>query len=114
VYAGDALYRTNHEQLLVPASNDKIFSIAAAMALLGTDHRYETPFCLEGPSGPSPSLCVSGRADSSLTSVQLAAAVESIANSLAEPTRGIRVVLDDSAFSGFPASWEWADLVVPI
>jgi len=39
---GDILYSLNAEKSLIPASNMKLFTTAAALALLGPDFRYET------------------------------------------------------------------------
>jgi len=42
VDTGKALYSLNSEKLFTPASNTKLFTSAAAMALIGPDYRFQT------------------------------------------------------------------------
>lgn len=41
--SGDTLYERHPDKLFVPASTTKLFSVAAALATLGADDRFETP-----------------------------------------------------------------------
>ena len=45
---GKALYSQNPEQLFLPASNDKLFTTAAALAIAGPDYRFHTTVEVEG------------------------------------------------------------------
>jgi D-alanyl-D-alanine carboxypeptidase/D-alanyl-D-alanine-endopeptidase (penicillin-binding protein 4) len=45
---GETVYGHNAEQLFVPASVTKLFSVAAALFLLGADFRFETPVYRRG------------------------------------------------------------------
>jgi serine-type D-Ala-D-Ala carboxypeptidase/endopeptidase (penicillin-binding protein 4) len=45
---GETVYSHNADRLFVPASVVKIFSVAAALALLGVDYRFETPVYARG------------------------------------------------------------------
>jgi D-alanyl-D-alanine carboxypeptidase/D-alanyl-D-alanine-endopeptidase (penicillin-binding protein 4) len=45
---GETVYSHNAERLLLPASVTKLFAVAAALALLGADFRFETPVYRRG------------------------------------------------------------------
>jgi D-alanyl-D-alanine carboxypeptidase/D-alanyl-D-alanine-endopeptidase (penicillin-binding protein 4) len=45
---GETVYAHNADQLRVPASVTKVFSVAAALAVLGADFRFETPLYRRG------------------------------------------------------------------
>ncbi|HEV7552258.1 MAG TPA: D-alanyl-D-alanine carboxypeptidase/D-alanyl-D-alanine-endopeptidase [Candidatus Angelobacter sp.] len=45
---GKALYSQNREQLFLPASNDKLFTTAAALSIAGPDYRFHTTVEAEG------------------------------------------------------------------
>lgn len=45
---GETVYAHNAQRLLLPASVTKLFSVAAALALLGADFRFETPVYRRG------------------------------------------------------------------
>lgn len=47
------LYRRNAERGFLPASNQKLFTTAAALDLLGPTHRYETPLRFNGTTADS-------------------------------------------------------------
>ncbi|HZD93853.1 MAG TPA: D-alanyl-D-alanine carboxypeptidase/D-alanyl-D-alanine-endopeptidase [Candidatus Sulfotelmatobacter sp.] len=48
VASGNALYSQNPEQLFLPASNTKLFTTAAALAIAGPDYRFRTTVEAEG------------------------------------------------------------------
>ncbi|MEX0713152.1 MAG: D-alanyl-D-alanine carboxypeptidase, partial [Pirellulales bacterium] len=45
---GQVLYERNPDKLFAPASVTKLYSVAAALAELGPDHRFETPIYAQG------------------------------------------------------------------
>ena len=50
--SGQVIYERDADQLLKPASNTKLFTTAATMALLGDEHRHETVvYATAAPSG---------------------------------------------------------------
>lgn len=46
--SGEVLYQHDADKLFAPASTTKLFSVAAALAELGGDHRFETPVARRG------------------------------------------------------------------
>ena len=46
--SGETLYELNPDKLFVPASTTKLFSVAAALEVLGADHRFHTPVYARG------------------------------------------------------------------
>jgi D-alanyl-D-alanine carboxypeptidase/D-alanyl-D-alanine-endopeptidase (penicillin-binding protein 4) len=48
---GQVLYQKNASELLVPASNLKLFTAYAALARLGPNFRYQTQFLTDAPGG---------------------------------------------------------------
>lgn len=108
---GKVVYGRNASDLLNPASNAKLFTSAAALAILGPGFRFETEFIFDGdPHKPAPvpktpkerraarqNLYVRGGGDPTLTNEEL----WSIASELYD--RGLRtitgdIVLDESFF----------------
>lgn len=45
---GQTLYEHNGQNSFIPASNQKLFTVATALDALGSDHRYETPLYFDG------------------------------------------------------------------
>jgi D-alanyl-D-alanine carboxypeptidase/D-alanyl-D-alanine-endopeptidase (penicillin-binding protein 4) len=64
---GEVLYAHNADELLIPASNRKLFVTALALHHLGPDYRFSTPLYLSRrPDGPGPfsgNLIVRGKGD---------------------------------------------------
>jgi len=118
---GDTLYSKNAGKLFMPASNMKIITSAAALALLGPDYTYKTTFLADGPVGDSlldGNLLVIGRGDPTISDNMRGLATV-VMDSLADSVRahGIRQVSGALARVGnaFPDSthgygWEWDDL----
>jgi serine-type D-Ala-D-Ala carboxypeptidase/endopeptidase (penicillin-binding protein 4) len=117
---GETLYALNPRKLMMPASNMKIVTLAAAAATLGWDYTYETTIRAAGPieNGVlAGDLIVSGSGDPSL-SITDGMADRVFADWAAKlKAAGVRVVSgrivgDDSAFDdeeiGF--GWSWDDL----
>ncbi len=72
--SGATLYAREADMLLNPASNVKLFTVAAALARLGPEYRFETEAWLDaaGLSGGAPrALYLRGKGDPSLTTERL-------------------------------------------
>ena len=118
---GDTLYSKNAGKLIMPASNMKIITSAAALTLLGPDYTYRTTFLADGPVHDSlldGNLLVIGRGDPTI-SVNMRGVATTVMDALADSVRahGIREVTGSLARVGdaFPDSihgygWEWDDL----
>lgn len=116
---GRPLLRRDARRLFIPASNMKLVTAAAAMELLGPDHRFTTTVVAwVDPDGTADSLVVAGSGDPSLGKPfhdPPLAPLDSLADSLA--AAGLRavagpVVIDQSRFDSVlvhPA-WETFDL----
>jgi D-alanyl-D-alanine carboxypeptidase/D-alanyl-D-alanine-endopeptidase (penicillin-binding protein 4) len=120
---GRTLFEENAEKLLHPASNMKIYTVAAALDRLGPDYRFKTS--AYAPSMPDASgtirgdLVIYGRGDpsfaASFNNGDYYKAVDDFAASIA--ASGVKrvegnVVGDDSYFTGshLGYGWEWDDL----
>ncbi len=96
--ARQTLFARNPNALLIPASNNKIFTTAAALKKLGAQYRIRTAVYGSGSSPNLATLRIVGHGDPSLTTAQLG----TIAQQLSQ--RGIRQVTqligDDTYFRG--------------
>jgi D-alanyl-D-alanine carboxypeptidase/D-alanyl-D-alanine-endopeptidase (penicillin-binding protein 4) len=111
----DTLYASNARKLMMPASNMKVVTIAAAAERLGWDYRFETTLLRSGPivNGTlQGDLVVRGTGDPTITRRSSAQTFEAWAELLAG--HGIRridgrIIGDDSAFDdeGIGAGWAW-------
>jgi serine-type D-Ala-D-Ala carboxypeptidase/endopeptidase (penicillin-binding protein 4) len=115
----DTLYALNARRLMLPASNMKIVTLAAAAEKLGWDYRYETRVMTNGTVANGAldgDLIVVGSGDPSLMDGDPAARLfDEWAAALR--TRGVqrimgRIVGDDNAFAdeGLGFGWSWDDL----
>ena len=99
------LFARNPATLLIPASNNKIFTTAAALKKLGAQYRIRTTVYGSGSSPNLATLRIVGHGDPSLTTTQL----EAIAQQLSQ--RGIRQVTqligDDTYFRGALTNSFW-------
>ncbi|HWR34896.1 MAG TPA: D-alanyl-D-alanine carboxypeptidase/D-alanyl-D-alanine-endopeptidase [Clostridia bacterium] len=130
--SGKTLYSQNAEKLFTPASNTKLFTTAAALALVGPDHRFRTTIETAGTVDKygrlSGDLVLVGRGDPNLsgrtlpynlrTERKLPAikALEELADQIV--AKGVKVidgdiVADDSyfAFERYGEGWSQDDLV---
>jgi D-alanyl-D-alanine carboxypeptidase/D-alanyl-D-alanine-endopeptidase (penicillin-binding protein 4) len=115
---GETLYALNARKLMMPASNMKVVTLAAAAERLGWDFRYETRLFAAGPIDGGTlqgDLVVVGSGDPSVTALEAetlfadwavrlqAAGVHAIAG---------RVIGDDDAFEdrGLGFGWSWDDV----
>jgi D-alanyl-D-alanine carboxypeptidase/D-alanyl-D-alanine-endopeptidase (penicillin-binding protein 4) len=121
---GDTLYSHNAGKLFMPASNQKIITGAAALALLGADYRYRTHFAARGPMSAGTlrgDLVVVGRGDPTVSDRMRGdamAPLREMADSL--HARGLRritgrVVAGGDAFpdANYGFGWSWDDFDAP-
>jgi D-alanyl-D-alanine carboxypeptidase/D-alanyl-D-alanine-endopeptidase (penicillin-binding protein 4) len=122
--AAETLYSRNAGKLFMPASNMKIVTGAAALALLGPDYRYRTAVIARAPIREGTlegDLAVAGRGDPTVSDQMREDAMQplrDLADSLlARGVRTIRgrVVAEGDAFPDAPLGfgWAWDDLDFP-
>jgi serine-type D-Ala-D-Ala carboxypeptidase/endopeptidase (penicillin-binding protein 4) len=128
---GEILYERNAERLFTPASNAKLFTSIAALALLGPDYRFHTTLESDGVLGDdgrlSGDLILVGRGDPDLSNRKFPFAgkaefdgpVDKVLAELADAAvaKGLKavdgdIVVDDSYFlyDPVPAGWSFGDL----
>jgi D-alanyl-D-alanine carboxypeptidase/D-alanyl-D-alanine-endopeptidase (penicillin-binding protein 4) len=117
---GDTLYSQNARRLLMPASNMKIVTLAAAAERLGWDYAYETKVLAGGPVAGGVlegDIVIVGSGDPSLMAAdgmaeRVFAGWAERLSALGVRTIAGRIVGDDRAFEsqtlGF--GWSWDDL----
>lgn len=104
------LYSRNADQLLMPASNAKLLTTAAAIVRLTPQFRKQTPFLASGQAPNLNTLRIVGQGDPTLNDAKL----EQIATLL--QSKGIRsigtLIGDDSVFQGplISPTWTWDDV----
>jgi serine-type D-Ala-D-Ala carboxypeptidase/endopeptidase (penicillin-binding protein 4) len=104
------LYNRNADQLLMPASNAKLLTTAAALIRLTPQFRKQTPFLASGQAPNLNTLRIVGQGDPTLSDAKL----EQIAQLL--QSKGIRsigtLIGDDSVFQGplINPTWTWDDV----
>jgi D-alanyl-D-alanine carboxypeptidase/D-alanyl-D-alanine-endopeptidase (penicillin-binding protein 4) len=129
---GKTLYLQNGDKLFTPASNTKLFTTAAALALIGPDYKFrttvETTGTLDRYGRLSGDLVLVGHGDPNLSGRELPydlktqrnddpiQALESLADTLVQ--KGVKfidgdIVADDSyfAFERYGEGWSQDDLV---
>jgi D-alanyl-D-alanine carboxypeptidase/D-alanyl-D-alanine-endopeptidase (penicillin-binding protein 4) len=118
---GETLYRRNAARVFLPASNQKLFTGAAALETLGPAYRFRTTVSASGQLRDGVlhgDLIVRGSGDPTL-SARFGASARSAFLAWADSlrTRGITTVRGgivgvDSAFAGAPwgSGWAWDDL----
>jgi D-alanyl-D-alanine carboxypeptidase/D-alanyl-D-alanine-endopeptidase (penicillin-binding protein 4) len=129
---GKTLYLQNAEKLFTPASNTKLFTTAAALALIGPDYKFrttvETTGTLDRYGRLNGDLILIGRGDPNLSGRELPydlrtqrnddpiQALEALADALVQ--KGVKfidgdIVADDSyfAFERYGEGWSQDDLV---
>src|SRR6266704_1401607 len=129
---GKVLYSLNADKLFTPASNTKLFTTAAALALIGPDYRFRTTIETNGSLDKygrlSGDLILVGRGDPTLSGRELpysmrtqrepdpVKVLEQLADELTQ--KGVKfidgdIVADDSyfAFERYGEGWSQDDLV---
>src|SRR5882724_5577144 len=129
---GKVLYNHNADKLFTPASNTKLFTTAAAMALIGPDYTFQTTVETNGTLDThgrlTGDLVLVGRGDPNLSGRELPYALhterndhpirvlEQLADTLAQ--KGVKyvdgdIIADDSyfAFERYGEGWSQDDLV---
>ncbi len=118
---GDTLFARNPHHRLAPASNMKLFTTAAALEVLGADHRFSTYLIADGPIRNGVlkgNLIIYGTGDPGLGTrfaEQPAPALEALADSLVLlGVREIRgaIIGDGSFFSGPSTGEGWRQEVM--
>jgi D-alanyl-D-alanine carboxypeptidase/D-alanyl-D-alanine-endopeptidase (penicillin-binding protein 4) len=120
---GRTLFEENAGKLLVPASNMKMYTVAAALDRLGPDYHWMTSiYAVNRPAATGAirgDLIVYGRGDPSIAASfyngDYTKAIDELAERIA--AAGVRrvegnLIGDESYFTGppFGARWEWDDL----
>src|SRR5260221_11984859 len=128
---GKALYSQNSDQLFLPASNNKLFTTAAALAIAGPDYRFRTTVEADGKIDDKGrllgDLVIVGRGDPNISGRTLPYALktqrtpphtqvlEELADHVARS--GLKIVDGDLigddtyyAFERYAEGWAWDDL----
>ncbi|GAB3226756.1 D-alanyl-D-alanine carboxypeptidase/D-alanyl-D-alanine-endopeptidase [Glycomyces halotolerans] len=111
---GEILYDHDGAQRIVPASNNKLATSAAALEILGPDHTFTTDLAAEtAPSGGAVDgdLYLRGTGDPTLLEADFDALAAELAASGVTEIDG-DVVADDTAFDSerLGTEWGWSDL----
>lgn len=106
---GERLYERDAAESLLPASNMKLFTSAAALEVLGPDHTFSTQVVAgerRGYRGAVDSLYLVGGGDPTLTADDIDALAEEVADAGVRLVRG-DVYADDTWFDGERLVDDW-------
>ncbi len=111
------LFKQNEYKLFVPASNQKLYTTASALELLGENFRYETRFISEGDVSDSTllgNLIIRGQGDPSISGRFRQKDVLAYFNDWADSLKSKGIVKidgsligDESYFKGNKLGWGW-------
>lgn len=107
------IYSINAEKLFVPASNNKLLTGSAALALLGSEFKFKTELYSEriGPDGVIPGdVVIKGAGDPSLSTADLLELAKTLKAKGVTVITG-SVVYNDTLFDDvrLGGAWEWDD-----
>ncbi|MFM7188942.1 MAG: D-alanyl-D-alanine carboxypeptidase/D-alanyl-D-alanine-endopeptidase [Armatimonadota bacterium] len=102
---GKPFVRLNSDRACMPASNQKLFTAAAGLQLLGSDFAWKTEISHTGTT-----LHITFDGDPLLTRAQLASAITAIKDKLTGPIS--QIAIDDTRIQGDPLgiAWQWDDI----
>jgi len=109
---GRVIYQRNPDTALMPASNNKLLTAAAALSLLGSNYRYTTTLYRVGEIGAdgtfSGDLYLKGTGDPSFTSTDLANLAKALKAAGVTAFTG-RIIADESKFDEerLADGWGW-------
>ena len=120
--SGDVIYERNSHKMFMPASNQKLYTTAAALALLGPDYRYSTTFYTNGTLSPdgvlNGDLIIRGSGDPTWSWRFFNDNYDSLYNAFSDTLRSLGITAiegdiigDDNVFDDRPYgySWSWDD-----
>ncbi|MCU7724389.1 D-alanyl-D-alanine carboxypeptidase/D-alanyl-D-alanine-endopeptidase [Actinoplanes sp. KI2] len=110
---GAVIYSHNADQRVIPASNEKLMTSAAALEVLGTGYRFHTLARYSGKRSGSTvtgNLYLRGQGDPTMTYAQFDALATAVAKAGVKKVTG-SLVADDSWFDHTPLGldWSWQD-----
>jgi serine-type D-Ala-D-Ala carboxypeptidase/endopeptidase (penicillin-binding protein 4) len=110
---GAVIYAHNADQRVIPASNEKLMTSAAALEVLGTGYRFHTVVLYSGTKSGSTvtgNLYLRGQGDPTMTYAQFDALAAGVASKGIKKVTG-SLVADDSWFDHVPLGldWSWQD-----
>lgn len=108
--SGAALYRHRADDRLMPASNTKLFTSAAAMGLLGPDHRFGTDVLTDGSRHGRTlrgDLYLRGTGDPTMLAGDYDRLAKSVADAGITKVTG-RLIADDTRFDAQRVGRSWA------
>jgi len=102
---GEPFVRLNSDRACMPASNQKLFTAAGGLQLLGPDFAWKTEISHNGTT-----LHITFDGDPLLTRAQLASGITAIKDKLTGPIS--QIAIDDTRIQGDPLgiAWQWDDI----
>jgi D-alanyl-D-alanine carboxypeptidase/D-alanyl-D-alanine-endopeptidase (penicillin-binding protein 4) len=110
---GEVIYSHDADQRVIPASNEKLMTSAAALEVLGTGYKFHTVARYSGKRSGSTvtgNLYLHGQGDPTMTYAQFDALAAAVAKAGLKKFTG-SLVADDSWFDHVPLGldWSWQD-----